>query len=117
MLGIGAPVRHMSHSQRGLLMPRVQLALNVDDLDAAIKFYSTLFDTAPAKVTPGYANFAVVEPPLKFVTGEPRPGRHHQPPRRGSGLQRNRAHRDRSPQWRRIVHRRGDRHHLLLIPA
>ena len=48
-------------------MPRVQLALNVDDLDEAITFYSKLFNTEPAKVKPGYANFAVVEPPLKLV--------------------------------------------------
>jgi lactoylglutathione lyase len=48
-------------------MSRVQLALNVDDLDAAVTFYSTLFATEPAKVRPGYANFAVVEPPLKLV--------------------------------------------------
>jgi catechol 2,3-dioxygenase-like lactoylglutathione lyase family enzyme len=48
-------------------MSRVQLALNVDDLDEAIIFYSKLFNTEPAKVKPGYANFAVVEPPLKLV--------------------------------------------------
>ena len=48
-------------------MSRVQLALNVDDLDEAITFYSKLFNTDPAKVKPGYANFAVVEPPLKLV--------------------------------------------------
>ena len=48
-------------------MSRVQLALNVDDLDAAIRFYSTLFATEPAKVRPGYANFAIAEPPLKLV--------------------------------------------------
>ena len=48
-------------------MSRVQLALNVDDLDAAITFYSTLFGTQPAKVKPGYANFAVANPPLKLV--------------------------------------------------
>lgn len=48
-------------------MSRVQLALNVDDLDAAITFYSTLFSTQPAKVKPGYANFAIAEPPLKLV--------------------------------------------------
>ncbi len=46
---------------------RVQLALNVDDLDAAIAFYSTLFSTGPSKVKPGYANFAVAQPPLKLV--------------------------------------------------
>ncbi|MGB3301348.1 MAG: ArsI/CadI family heavy metal resistance metalloenzyme [Gordonia sp. (in: high G+C Gram-positive bacteria)] len=48
-------------------MSRVQLALNVDDLDSSIEFYSKLFNTAPAKVKPGYANFAIVEPPLKLV--------------------------------------------------
>lgn len=48
-------------------MSRVQLALNVDDLGAAITFYSKLFNTGPAKVKPGYANFAVAEPPLKLV--------------------------------------------------
>jgi catechol 2,3-dioxygenase-like lactoylglutathione lyase family enzyme len=48
-------------------MNRVQLALNVDDLHQAIAFYATLFGTEPAKVRPGYANFAVDEPPLKLV--------------------------------------------------
>ncbi|MBX7434613.1 VOC family protein [Mycobacterium sp. Y57] len=48
-------------------MSRLQLALNVDDLDEAITFYSKLFGTGPAKVKPGYANFAVAEPPLKLV--------------------------------------------------
>ncbi|MFL6161333.1 MAG: ArsI/CadI family heavy metal resistance metalloenzyme [Jatrophihabitantaceae bacterium] len=48
-------------------MSRVQLALNVDDIDAAIAFYSALFNTEPAKIRPGYANFAVAEPPLKLV--------------------------------------------------
>ncbi len=48
-------------------MSRLQLALNVSDLDSAIDFYSKLFDTPPAKVRPGYANFAIVEPPLKLV--------------------------------------------------
>jgi len=48
-------------------MSRMQLALNVDDLDEAITFYSKLFDITPAKVKPGYANFAVVDPPLKLV--------------------------------------------------
>ena len=51
-------------------MARVQLALNVSDLDEAIAFYSTLFRTAPAKVRPGYANFAVADPPLKLVLME-----------------------------------------------
>ncbi|MFQ6228137.1 ArsI/CadI family heavy metal resistance metalloenzyme [Nocardia sp. NPDC002869] len=48
-------------------MSRIQLALNVDDLDTAVGFYSTLFGAAPAKVKPGYANFAITEPPLKLV--------------------------------------------------
>jgi len=53
-------------------MSRAQLALNVDDLDEAILFYSKLFNTPPAKVRPGYANFAVAEPPLKLVLIENR---------------------------------------------
>ena len=48
-------------------MSRIQLALNVDDLETSIAFYSALFGTAPAKTKPGYANFAVAEPPLKLV--------------------------------------------------
>ena len=48
-------------------MSRVQLALNVADLDEAIAFYSKLFRTAPAKIRDGYANFAIAEPPLKLV--------------------------------------------------
>jgi len=48
-------------------MSRVQLALNVDDIEAAVTFYSKLLGTGPAKRKPGYANFAVTEPPLKLV--------------------------------------------------
>lgn len=48
-------------------MSRVQLALNVEDLGAAIAFYSKLFGAQPAKVKPGYANFTIAEPPLKLV--------------------------------------------------
>ncbi|MFJ8017360.1 ArsI/CadI family heavy metal resistance metalloenzyme [Streptomyces sp. NPDC096339] len=48
-------------------MSRVQLALRVADLEGSIAFYSKLFDTEPAKRRPGYANFAVTEPPLKLV--------------------------------------------------
>ena len=48
-------------------MSRIQLALNVDDLETSIAFYSALFDVRPAKRRPGYANFAVTEPPLKLV--------------------------------------------------
>lgn len=48
-------------------MSRIQLALNVDDLDQAVDFYSALFGTPPAKRKPGYANFAIFEPPLKLI--------------------------------------------------
>ena len=48
-------------------MSRVQLALNVTDIDAAVDFYSKLFRSEPAKRRPGYANFAIAEPPLKLV--------------------------------------------------
>ncbi len=56
-------------------MARVQLALNVTDLDAAVEFYSSLFGTGPAKRRPGYANFAIATPPLKLVLIEDRSGR------------------------------------------
>ena len=55
-------------------MSRVQLALRVADLERSIEFYSTLFHTAPAKRRPGYANFAIAEPPLKLVLLEGEPG-------------------------------------------
>jgi catechol 2,3-dioxygenase-like lactoylglutathione lyase family enzyme len=48
-------------------MSRVQLALNVDDIDTAVTFYSQLFAAEPAKRRPGYANFALAEPALKLV--------------------------------------------------
>ena len=48
-------------------MSRIQLALNVNDLDESVTFYSRLFGTEPAKLRPGYANFAIAEPPLKLV--------------------------------------------------
>lgn len=48
-------------------MSRLQLALNVSNLNEAIDFYSRLFATAPRKVEPGYANFAIEQPPLKLV--------------------------------------------------
>ena len=51
-------------------MSRIQLAINVSDLDAAVVFYSKLFGTEPAKRRPGYANFAIDEPPLKLVLFE-----------------------------------------------
>jgi catechol 2,3-dioxygenase-like lactoylglutathione lyase family enzyme len=46
---------------------RVQLALNVSDIDEAVEFYSKLFGAFPAKRQPGYANFAIADPPLKLV--------------------------------------------------
>src|SRR2546421_1684187 len=56
-------------------MSRLQLALNVSDLEKAVEFYSKLFATEPAKRRPGYANFAVSDPPLKLIlfegTGQP----------------------------------------------
>ena len=60
-------------------MSRVQLALNVADIDAAVEFYSKLFGAQPAKRRPGYANFAIVEPPLKLVLIE-------NPSARGEGV-------------------------------
>ncbi|MEM9890127.1 MAG: ArsI/CadI family heavy metal resistance metalloenzyme [Actinomycetota bacterium] len=54
---------------------RLQLALNVSDLDEAVDHYSRMFGTGPAKTKPGYANFAIENPPLKLVlfegAGEP----------------------------------------------
>jgi catechol 2,3-dioxygenase-like lactoylglutathione lyase family enzyme len=60
-------------------MSRVQLALNVSDLDAAVSFYSKLFGAEPAKREAGYANFAIAEPPLKLVLIE-------NPEARGAGV-------------------------------
>ncbi len=54
-------------------MSRLQLAIDVGDLDEAVDFYSRMFGTGPAKVRPGYANFAIDEPPLKLVLFE-KPG-------------------------------------------
>ena len=51
-------------------MSRVQLAINVPDLDEAIRFYSDLFGVEPHKLRDGYANFAIAEPPLKLVLVE-----------------------------------------------
>lgn len=60
-------------------MSRVQLALNVTDIDAAVAFYSKLFGCEPAKRRPGYANFAIAEPALKLVLIE-------NPEARGTGV-------------------------------
>jgi catechol 2,3-dioxygenase-like lactoylglutathione lyase family enzyme len=57
-----------SHRSKGVIvMSRVQLALRVSDLEESVAFYSSLFGVEPAKRRPGYANFAVAEPPLKLV--------------------------------------------------
>jgi catechol 2,3-dioxygenase-like lactoylglutathione lyase family enzyme len=55
---------------------RLQLALNVADLDEAVDFYTRMFGVGPAKTKPGYANFAIEQPPLKLVLfeGEGQPG-------------------------------------------
>jgi catechol 2,3-dioxygenase-like lactoylglutathione lyase family enzyme len=55
-------------------MSRVQLALRVADLEGSVAFYSRLFGAEPAKRRPGYANFAIAEPPLKLVLLEGAPG-------------------------------------------
>src|SRR4051812_12720729 len=57
-------------------MSRLQVSLNVDDVDAAVAFYSSLFRTAPTKWRPGYANFALDDPPLKLclMSGQGAPG-------------------------------------------
>ena len=55
-------------------MSRVQLALRVADLEGSVAFYSKLFGAEPAKRRPGYANFAIAEPPLKLVLIEGTPG-------------------------------------------
>ena len=52
-------------------MSRVQLSINVSDFDAAVAFYSRLFGVAPVKLRPGYANFAIADPPLKLVLNSP----------------------------------------------
>jgi catechol 2,3-dioxygenase-like lactoylglutathione lyase family enzyme len=58
-------------------MSRVQLALNVADIDSAVEFYSKLFGAEPAKRQPGYANFAIADPPLKLVLMENAEARAH----------------------------------------
>jgi catechol 2,3-dioxygenase-like lactoylglutathione lyase family enzyme len=58
-------------------MSRIQLALNVSDIDEAVEFYTKLFGTGPAKRQPGYANFAIADPPLKLVLMEDPTARGH----------------------------------------
>lgn len=52
-------------------MSRVQLSINVSDLEATVDFYSRLFASQPAKLRPGYANFVIDDPPLKLVLNSP----------------------------------------------
>ena len=95
----------------------MQLALNVTDIDAAVDFYSKLFATEPAKRKPGYANFAIADPPLKLVLFEGTDG--------GTinhlGVETETGDRGRSPPRpaspRRTGHHRGRRHRLLLRHA
>jgi catechol 2,3-dioxygenase-like lactoylglutathione lyase family enzyme len=70
------PAVHDGPVHGGNHMSRVQLALNVGDLDASIEFYTKLFKTPPAKIRENYANFAILEPPLKLVliAGQGEPG-------------------------------------------
>jgi catechol 2,3-dioxygenase-like lactoylglutathione lyase family enzyme len=58
-------------------MSRIQLALNVADINSAVEFYSKLFGTEPAKRQSGYANFAITNPPLKLVLMETADARGH----------------------------------------
>ena len=66
---------HTHEASSGVLTEIDHVGIAVSDLDAAVEFYATLFATPPAKVRPGYANFAVADPPLKLVliagTGAP----------------------------------------------
>ena len=101
-------------------MSRVQLALNVSDIDAAVDFYSKLFGAEPAKRRPGYANFAIAEPPLKLVLIESPAARGA---RRAGALNhlgvevehaRRGGRRHRAPLGRGPRARRPGGHHLLL---
>ena len=99
-------------------MSRVQLALRVSDLEGSIRFYSSLFGVEPAKRRPGYANFAVAEPPLKLVLIEGEADRPTVMDHLGveveidrRGPRRHRAPLDAGP-----VHAGRGGHHLLLRP-
>ncbi len=99
-------------------MSRVQLALNVSDIDEAVAFYTTLFGAEPAKRKPGYANFAIAEPPLKLVLLE-NPGQGGSLNHLGVEVARHRGGRRRARPAHRGRARPGGRagHHLLLRPA
>jgi catechol 2,3-dioxygenase-like lactoylglutathione lyase family enzyme len=69
------PVLKFIETRRMVAMSRVQLALRVSDLEGSIDFYRSLFGVEPAKRRPGYANFAIAEPPMKLVLIEGAPDR------------------------------------------
>ena len=96
-------------------MSRVQLALNVDDLDEAVAFYSKLFDAEPAKRQARLRQLRRRRAAAEAgADREPRPGRHYQPPR-GRGRVQRAVHAEIARlTGRGDVHRRADRHHLLL---
>ena len=99
-------------------MSRIQLSINVGDFDAAVAFYSRLFEPAPAKLRPGYANFAIEDPPLKLVLNAPGNGAGgaDQSPRRGGGFHRS-GHPGRGTAGhRRPGHRAGASRGVLLRP-
>jgi catechol 2,3-dioxygenase-like lactoylglutathione lyase family enzyme len=100
-------------------MSRVQLSINVSDFDAAVAFYSRLFGVAPAKVRPGYANFAIDDPPLKLVLNSPGNGPggtiNHLGVEVGSTGEVTQA--DARPDCRRPGYRAGARRNLLLCAA
>ena len=100
-------------------MSRVQLALNVSDLDEAIGFYSKLFGAEPAKVRPGYANFAIAEPPLEArAHRRRRPARLAEPSRRRGRLDRRGRRRANTPDRRGpVVRDRGPGRLLLRAPG
>src|SRR4051794_32413677 len=99
-------------------MSRMQLALNVENLEQSVAFYRRLFDAEPAKVKPGYANFAITEPALKHrADRESRTGRLHQSPGRRGTRHRHRRRDPAPPRRARPRLRRRARHHLLLRQA
>ena len=105
----------LSRRPRRSSMSRVQLALNVDDVDEAVAFYSRLFGAEPAKRRPGYANFALDEPALKLVLIEnPGAGGSLQPPRCRGCVRRRGGRRDPAAGRHRARDRGRGRHHLLL---
>jgi len=64
---VARPAKPEEHEMSEPVPTRIQLALNVDDIDAAVAFYGAMFGAEPAKRRPGYANFAIASPPLKLV--------------------------------------------------